>query len=245
MPRILVSLAFLLLVGAASGTPIDDIRFETWGRRELSYLERPPYYLGRAELLALPVAPPPPNSAASTRRELDELRRLQAGRTRAQERSIRSHRDYAGVCNALMAAADRELTTAPKTRSLLQHVEADASLAVFQAKRRFNRARPHQLETRLKPSIPVPAHPAYPSGHVLQGYLVARVLVSIFPDHREALTALGEHIGHEREIAGLHYPSDSAASRALGEALFARLEKNPKFIHELDAARAEWRCQGQ
>ncbi len=244
MRRIQACLALLLVAGAAPGAPIDDIRFEAWGRRELSYLERPSYYLGRAELLALPVPPPPPNSATSTRRELDELLRLQADRTRAEERSIRAHRDYASVCSALIAAADRDWRRAPKTRALLQHVEADASLAVFHAKRRFNRARPHQLETRLLPSIAVPAHPAYPSGHALQGHLVSRVLASIAPDHREALTALGERIGREREIAGLHYPSDSAASRALGDALLSLLEKNPKFVRELEAARAEWRSEG-
>jgi len=53
--------------------------------------------------------------------------------------------------------------------------------------------------------------------------------------------AAGASIGHEREIAGLHYPSDARASSALGEALFERLEKNETFLKDVDAARAEWR----
>src|SRR5581483_147984 len=194
----------------------------------------------REELLAFPVAAPPANSAPSTRRELDELLELERARTQAERRSIEQHREYAGVCGAFFAALHRAPASAPKTMALLEHVDQDATVAVFNAKRRFERARPHQLEPRLAPSIPVPPHPAYPSGHALQGHLVARVLASLVPRERETLLALGVQIGREREIAGLHYPSDSAASRALGELLFARLERDARFRAELDAARAEW-----
>jgi acid phosphatase (class A) len=124
--------------------------------------------------------------------------------------------------------------------ALLEHVDADITVAVFNAKHRFDRARPSQLEPRLTPSIPVPAHAAYPSGHALQGYVVARVLALLAPDRRDAFTVLGDSIGREREIAGLHFPSDSAASRALGAALFAKLEDNARFADELAAARSEW-----
>jgi acid phosphatase (class A) len=238
-------LALLLAAPPARSAPLDDIQFEAWGRRELSYLDRKPYFLTREELLSLPLVPPPRNSSGTTRDELDELLKLQAARTRAERRAIERHRSYPGVCGALIEVAQRDLGSAPKTNALLTHLELDASLAVFSAKRRFNRPRPNQLDSRIQPAIPVPAHAAYPSGHALQGYLVSRVMAAIFPDHRDELMARGIEIGREREIAGLHYPSDSAASRRLGEALYARLEKNEKFVRELAAAKSEWRCQGQ
>jgi len=249
-----VSSAWLVLVTSvaalAGGRPplplggLDEIRFVDWSKAARSFLDRPSYFLGREELLALPVVPPPANSAPQVRAELDELLALQVQRTRAQRRSIEDHREYAAVCQAILSSAHAEAVPAPRTRALLAHVEQDASLAVFHAKRRFGRARPHQLEPRLRPCIAVPGHPAYPSGHALQGYLVARVLALIFPDRGEDLAAAGALIGREREIAGLHYPSDSAASRALGAALFARLESNPKFVAEVDGARAEWQRAG-
>lgn len=235
---VLTAIAAPLL--AAPHAPLDDIRFEGWSKAALSFLDRPSYFLGREELLALPVPPPPTNDSPETRAELDGLLALQAGRTRAQQRSIENHREYDSVCQAVLDAAHGRLQSAPRTRALLAHVEQDASLAVFHAKKRFQRARPHQLEPRLRPCIAVPGHPAYPSGHALQGYLVARVLSLIFPDDREALMAAGASIGHEREIAGLHYPSDARASRALGDALLARLEGNERFLSEVSAARAEW-----
>lgn len=240
-----VALALVATTAAPSSVsprlPLDDVRFEAWSKTALSFLARPPHFLGRDELFALPVPPPPRNSAPQTRAELDELLALQAARTPAQERSIETHRTYDDVCQAIAQAGHHDLRPAPRTRALLAHVEEDASLAVFHAKRQFQRARPHQLEPRLHPCIAVPGHPAYPSGHALQGYLVARVLSLMFPGQREALMNAGARIGREREVAGLHYPSDGAASRALGEALFARLQTKATFLGEVEAARAEWR----
>ncbi len=231
-------------LAAGSQVPADEVRFRAWSEAALSFLDRPPYYLDRDELLALPVPAPPTNSSPETRAELDQLLAWQAARTAAQQHAIESHREYQTVCQAILQVVHGDLRSAPHTRALLAHVEQDASLAVFHAKRRFQRARPHQLEPRLRPCIAVPGHPAYPSGHALQGYLVARVLSLIFPDAHEALMSAGALIGHEREIAGLHYPSDGRASRILGEALFHRLETNDKFLAEVDGARIEWRRDG-
>jgi acid phosphatase (class A) len=225
---------------ALAAVPLDDIRFEAWGEWALSRLELPSHFLDREVLIALPVPPPPANSSTETRAELDELLELQRARTRAQLKAITKHLEYDGVCTAILASTHRKLTGAPKTKALLKHVQMDASLAIFHAKKRFNRARPHQLEPRLRPAVPVPDHPAYPSNHALQGYMVARTLSLLFPQESEDLITLGEQIGREREIAGLHYPSDSKASRALGAELFDRLQQNERFLAEVEAARKEW-----
>lgn len=226
---------------ALAAPPLDDIRFEAWGKWALSRLDLPPHFLAGEVLISLPIPAPPANSSTETRAELDELLQLQHERTGAQVRMITKHVDYDGVCAAILAAAtDRKLSRALKTKALLRHVEIDASLAIFHAKKRFNRARPHQLEPRLHPAISVPAHPAYPSSHALQGYMVARTLSLLFPLNAQELMTAGEEIGREREIAGLHYPSDSKASRALGEELFDFLLRNERFLAEVEAARAEW-----
>ena len=225
---------------ALAAAPLDDIRFEAWGKWALSRLDLPSYFLDREGLVAWPVPSPPPNSSTETRAELDELLKLQQERTPAQVKMMRKHLDYDGVCSFILASTHRKLTRAPKTKALLKHVQMDASLALFHAKKRFNRARPHQLEQRLRPAIPVPAHPAYPSSHALQGYMVARTLSLLFPENSQELMAAGEQIGREREIAGLHYSSDSKASRALGEEIFDRLQQNERFLAEVEAAKKEW-----
>jgi hypothetical protein len=228
---------FAIALGAA---PLDDVRFEAWGKWARSRLELQPYFLDREVLVAWPVPPPPANSSSETRAELDELLERQQERTRVQVKMITQHLDYDSVCSAILAATHRKLTRAPKTKALLRHVQIDASLALFHAKKRFNRARPHQLEPRLHPAISVPSHPAYPSSHALQGYMVARTLSLLFPQNSQDLMTVGEQIGREREIAGLHYPSDSKASRALGDELFALLQQNERFLAEVEAAKKEW-----
>ena len=225
---------------ALAATPLDDIRFEAWGEWAQSRLDLPSHFRDREVLIALPVPPPPANNSTETRAELEELLKLQQERTRAQLRMITKHLEYGAVCTAVFAATHRKLTGATRTKRLLEHVQMDASLAIFHAKKRFNRPRPHQLEPRLRPAIPGPDHPAYPSNHALQGYMVARTLSLLFPEKSEDLMTVGEQIGREREIAGLHYPSDSKASRILGDELFARLQQNERFLAEVKAAKKEW-----
>lgn len=225
----------------AQPRPPDEVRFSGWGREALSFLRTPPWFLAAADLLAIAVAPPPANGAPSTRAELDELLRLQAARTPEERRDIVRHLRYRGVCDELIAAAGRRPAAAlPRTRALLDHVERDARYAVFHAKRRFERARPHQLEPRLRPSIPVPPHAAYPSGHAIEARVAGRVLAMLAPGRGAALDAAALRIGREREIAGVHYPSDGVASRALGDAIVSLLQRNERFARELEAARAEW-----
>ncbi len=238
---LVAALAIFCCAGAGAGESLDSIHFDNWGKWELSLLERAPWFLSRDELLAIPIAPPVANSDGKTRADLDELLRLQAARTPAQLRAIEAHRAYDGLCEAFFELLKRDMKKAPKTRALLEHVDRDGTLPLFTAKRRFERARPTQLEPRLKNAIAIPRHAAYPSGHALQGNLVAHVMAELAPASRDAIAALGVEVGHEREIAGLHYAGDSAASRALGDAIWARLIKNEKFRKELDDARAEWR----
>jgi hypothetical protein len=108
-------------------------------------------------------------------------------------------------------------------------------------KNRFNRARPAQLSPSLMPMIVTPGHPAYPSGHGFQSWLGAIALAEVRPDARPALLALAQRIGHNREIAGVHYPSDTKAGQNLADQVLA-IAKEGKYFRELLAeAKAEWR----
>src|SRR6185295_4952659 len=96
-----------------AASPIDDhIRFDGWSKWARSLLDRSPYFLDREVLITLPVPAPPANSSAETRAELDQLLDLQQTRTREQLRAIKNHREYDGVCAAVLAAVHRDLTHA-------------------------------------------------------------------------------------------------------------------------------------
>ena len=72
----------------------------------------------------------------------------------------------------------------------------------------YQRRRPSQLAPGLMPPIPVPGHPAYPSGHSTQAHLMALCVKQALP--ASVQTALGividelaDRIARNREIAGL------------------------------------------
>jgi acid phosphatase (class A) len=101
----------------------------------------------------------------------------------------------------------------------------EVSTLVLFEKEKFDRVRPHILEPGIDPIIDVPEHPAYPSGHATQAYFAAYYLSSKFPENQKQYFKDAERIAHNREIAGVHYPSDSAAGKILAEQYFAIISK--------------------
>jgi acid phosphatase (class A) len=68
------------------------------------------------------------------------------------------------------------------------------------------------------------------------------------PDRAEAIVTRARQIGESRAVCGLHYPSDVAAGRRLGEALYQAISTVPAYRADLEAARAELaaiRARGQ
>ena len=87
-------------------------------------------------------------------------------------------------------------------------------VVVYGFKYFFNRARPKQID----PSLPTLVSktddtPAYPSGHALQSYYLAKVLSQRYPDKTEIFERIAEDCANARVYAGLHYPSDNRMSR--------------------------------
>jgi len=117
-----------------------------------------------------------------------------------------------------------------------------ASFPAVYWKDKFNRARPGQYEPTLRPPIEVPGHSAYPSGHSTQAHLVAHILGKLLPAQATAVMALADEIARNREVAGVHYASDSAAGKQLAKDIFAILNSKscPRFRKALREARREW-----
>ena len=58
---------------------------------------------------------------------------------------------------------------------------------------------------------------------------------------RAPLDALADRIGYNREIAGVHYPSDRVASRKIADQLVPLVEKGGLFSKMLEEAKEEWK----
>ena len=72
--------------------------------------------------------------------------------------------------------------------------------------------------------------PSYPSGHATQGRFIGRFLGDIYPEHKEQLIKIGDDIAYSRNMAKVHYPSDSKIGKKLGDELYDYISK--KNINE-------------
>ena len=100
----------------------------------------------------------------------------------------------------------------------------------------FRSPRPSQLCPAIVPMIDPPSTPSFPAGHAVQAYLISYLLAYSLPrlpqqyipeDDLNAasgmLFTLAERVSVNRIVAGLHYPTDILAGRAVGIACFKAL----------------------
>ena len=97
----------------------------------------------------------------------------------------------------------------------------------------FRSPRPSQLCPAIVPMIDPPSTPSFPAGHAVQAYLISYLLAYSLPklpqqyapeENLDAASGvlfdLAERVSVNRIVAGLHYPTDIIAGRAVGIACF-------------------------
>jgi hypothetical protein len=111
----------------------------------------------------------------------------------------------------------------------------------------YARPRPSQLCPALLPPIEVPGHASFPSGHSTQAHLMALCMDLVFnggplqATMGDDLWTLADRIARNREIAGLHYPSDSHAGKAFAICVQPLLKAHsPTFMAAITDAQGEW-----
>ncbi len=183
---------------------------------------------------------PPPPSEAETGSELDWLEGLATtARDESTVHLIRIEADAAlsGLLRASGLIPDP--AAAPTLWGLLALVEAETAYFVLREKRVYARLRPGQLRPGLDSVIATPAHPSYPSGHAAQASAAARLLSALHPACAESYRRFAAGVGLRREIAGVHYPSDTRAGERLAETLVPQLLPLPRVAEAIPSARAE------
>lgn len=112
----------------------------------------------------------------------------------------------------------------PHTLRLMHACLRIGETAAIHYKNRYMRPRPSVLCPGLAPPMGPPGHPAFPSGHSLQGWLVSKWLIQLTkhlnPGYEAELEWIAERVAVNRERAGLHYPSDTSAGKDIAEIIF-------------------------
>ena len=207
---------------------------------------RTPIFVSPEQLSVATILPGPPASDSwQNASEVADLRRIQDTRTPAEVAHARKD-DAEESIFAFQDVLGERFTraTLPQTALLSDHVKNDEGIIVNPAKNFFRRPRPYHFDASIKPVCKTSDNRAdysYPSGHGTTGYLEALVLVQIVPEKRNAILARADDYAHSREVCGVHYASDEAASKVVAYSMMAIMMNHPRFKKELEAARAETR----
>jgi hypothetical protein len=103
--------------------------------------------------------------------------------------------------------------------------------------------RPRQLHPSIEPRFERPhwrnpGHPSFPAGHATIAHTWAALLSNVFSSDTQKIALAREagRIASNREIAGLHFPRDTAAGKVLGQRIAeaiiraVELEKGPPGV---------------
>jgi acid phosphatase (class A) len=188
---------------------------------------------------------PPADHSPEGAADLAEVHRLQETRQPAQ--IARAKADDAEEDMFIFRDVMGDKFTAdalPQTALLSSHLHNDEGIIGGTAKNHFQRLRPFNFDTTVKPICKVNNDVkdyGYPSGHSLTGYLEALALIQMVPEKRDAILARADDYAHNRVVCGVHYASDTAASKLTAYAMMGIMVNNPRFRKELEAAKTETR----
>jgi len=118
----------------------------------------------------------------------------------------------------------------PLSKTYVKQVIKESAKFIMKMKYHYNRPRPYQVaevfDINLNGTqLDSMKTPSYPSGHAVQGYLVAELFSFADPKNSKQYREIGESIAHSRINAKAHYPSDKKFGKKVSDVLFAGLIK--------------------
>ncbi len=244
------------------GEAVDNEKFPFDAAQAEKRLALKPYYLENVKLEEFGIPDPPANSSEQTRAELNYLLQLQEKRTKLD---VESSLYMAGVFYSLKTQPGDSTydyyrqnlfhigrsignwfnpNDMPLTADLIAHVWQDASYFIWAAKYKYLRVRPYVLDEDID-NLEETNWAAYPSGHAANSYVNAYIYQELAPEFSEVFIKDAYDMAHSREILGVHYPSDSEASRVLARRLVNKLLTNEKFLKDFELVKKEWSEKGK
>ena len=200
---------------------------------------QPPFIALESLDLAKLVPPPPAAGSAAAQAELATVLQAQAKRTEADIAWAKLVEKDNVFYHASVLGAWFTRENLPRTAALFARLESTVRALDAASKKLFPRPRPSAVSAEVQPCVTVPKSDSYPSGGAAQAQAWARLLAEIFPAKRAALLERAERVGWSRVVGGVHFPSDVAAGRVLGDALAVELLKNAEFRAAFEECRRE------
>jgi membrane-associated phospholipid phosphatase len=186
------------------------------------------WVLASGSEIAVPA--PPADNSDQTRKELDELRQLQAQRDAMGNTAIQFYNAVPATQRwheELMAqgvAAKLNGNRHVRLLGIFHTALNDAVIAAYAAKYQYNRKPPSQLAPDITTvatvgGAPISTEPSYPSEHAAIAGTAAALLTAWFPADEANVKAMAAEVGKTRLAMGANYRSDIDAGMALGQAV--------------------------
>ena len=200
-------------------------------------------FVDAAKLDLRSLLPPPPAAAsAKTQAELAEIHAFE--KTRTPEREKIAQDDQTETVFAVIRGdlgPDFNEAKLPVAGAFFKKVLADEGVVTDPAKEAWARPRPAIADPTVKLCVKPSTSGSYPSGHSTVAYLSAIVLSEMLPERRETIFDDAARFTESRIICGVHYRSDTEASKTVAALMAAQIRSNPAFQKEFAAAKAEVR----
>jgi acid phosphatase (class A) len=173
-------------------------------------------FLSDEEIMAL-LGPYPEDDSLEGHEDLRILLKYQDTRTPEECRIAASQEQVTLVNLFVLNGGPLTRQEARRLSVRLLPLYAVAGINIHRSKVLFSRDRPYDTHSLLTPCIPKESSFAYPSGHTALARALARVLSERFPERAEQFMQRADSVSNNRIIGGVHYPSDVAAGKKLGD----------------------------
>ena len=101
----------------------------------------------------------------------------------------------------------------------------ESAPVIMKLKKYHNRPRPYDLDKSIAHfKMKSMETPSYPSGHSVQGVLIAKTLGDKYPKAKSAFAKTGENISYSRRVARAHYKSDSKLGEDIGNSMYEHIK---------------------
>ena len=183
----------------------------------------------------------PPDEAATVE-EIAQLMEMAAARDEAALQEIAywsagppSYR-WNQIAIDLFNTQAMPVPLASRDLALLNVAIYDATVAAWDNKYTYNRARPSEVDPALTTAISNPSSPSYPSEYAVTAGAASAILAWLFPEQAQVFEQQAQQAVNSRLMAGVEYPSDIEAGLELGRQVAALVIERGAA----DGSDAEW-----
>ena len=181
--------------------------------------------------MILPYKPPHENDSRETLGELKYLSTLENDKD-----FVKKHDDVVKVFVEMLE--EFEVYTEQR-KKIIEVLVNQSRKFIMTAKYSYNRPRPQQIAkfygmTLNGTETDSMKTPSYPSGHAVQGYLVAEVLKTQIPHLTGELNNLADDIANSRIVGKAHFPSDREFGKKIAKLIYQGFKKPISEAIEID-----------